>query len=227
MHAAGTMNAVDTTERDAFAPVHHPFRGRMNAWFFRAMDRYLHAKYGEVKRELFGGLPRTVVELGAGHGANFRYLGRGTHVIAIEPNLHMHRYLRAAAARHGVTVDVRAALAERLPLPDASVEAVISSLVLCSVSDLARALAEVRRVLRPGGRFWCVEHVPARPGSAAARVQQLVHGPWRWFFDGCELRRDLAGLLRAAGFASLEVTPFTVRTAFVPVRAQLTAVAVR
>jgi SAM-dependent methyltransferase len=205
----------------------HPIRARLNAWFFRAMDAEMHRKYRDVKRELFGGLPRTVLELGAGTGANFRYLEPGTHVIAVEPNVHMHAALRASAARHRVTVDVRATVAERLPVPDGSVEAVISSLVLCSVTDPARALAEVRRVLRAGGRFWCLEHVAAPEGSALARVQRLVERPWRWLFEGCETHRDVAGLLREAGFAAVEITPFTLRTAFLPIRPQIAAVAVR
>jgi SAM-dependent methyltransferase len=219
MHLSQTLE----TTRD----LDHPIRGRINAWFFRAVDGYMHRKYRDVKRELFGGLPRTVLEIGAGGGANLRYLDPGTHVVAIEPNPHMHGPLRAAAARHRVTVDIRAAVAERIPLPDASVEAVISSLVLCSVSDPRRALAEIRRVLRPGGRFWCVEHVAAPEGSFLARVQRAVRGPWRWLFEGCETQRDVAALLREAGFASVEIRPFTLPTAFVPVRPQLAAVALR
>jgi SAM-dependent methyltransferase len=219
MHLTQTLD----TSRD----LDHPIRGRINAWFFRAVDGYMHRKYRDVKRELFGGLPRTVVEIGAGGGANFRYLDPGTHVVAIEPNPHMHEPLRAAAARHRVTVDVRAAVAERIPLPDASVDAVISSLVLCTVPDPRRALAEVRRVLRPGGRFWCLEHVAAPDGSLLSRVQRAVRGPWRWIFDGCETHRDVGALLREAGFASVEIRPFTLPTAVVPVRPQITAVALR
>lgn len=216
---AEAMNASEAPE--------HRVRARINAWFFHALDGYLHRKYRRVKRELFGGLPRTVLELGAGGGTNLRYLDPGTHVIAVEPNVHMHANLRAAAARLPVTVDVRAAVAERLPLPDGSVDAVISSLVLCTVADPARALAEVRRVLRPGGRLWCLEHVAAPAGSGLARVQRLVRRPWRWLFEGCETQRDIAGLLRGAGFSAVEITPFTLRTAFLPVRAQIAAVAVR
>jgi SAM-dependent methyltransferase len=219
LHLTDTMSPSEILD--------HPIRSRINAWFFRAMDGYVHRKYRHVKRELFGGLPRTILELGAGDGANFRYLAPGTHVIAVEPNVHMHASLRAAAARHRVTVDVRATVAERLPVPDATVDAVISSLVLCTVADPARALAEVRRVLRPGGRFWCIEHVAAPEGSGIARVQRLVKRPWRWFFEGCDTHRDVAGLLRGAGFAALEITPFTLRTAFLPIRPQITAVAVR
>jgi ubiquinone/menaquinone biosynthesis C-methylase UbiE len=205
----------------------HPLRSRFNAWLFRALDGYMHARYEHVKRAHFGGLARTVLELGAGDGTNFRYLDRGTHVIAIEPNAHMHASLRAAARSAGVTVDVRAACAERLPLPDASVESVISSLVLCSVADPVRALCEIRRVLRPGGRYCCVEHVAAPAGTAVARIQRAVARPWRWVFEGCDTARDLVTLLREAGFASVEVTSFTVPTAFVPIRPHIAGVAVR
>jgi ubiquinone/menaquinone biosynthesis C-methylase UbiE len=207
--------------------IDHPFRARLNAWLFRALDGYAHRKYRHVKRELFGGLPHTVLELGAGTGANFRYLDPGTHVVALEPNPHMHSHLRAAAVRHRVTVDLRAGVAERIPLPDRSVDAVIASLVLCTVSDPVRALAEIRRVLRPGGRFWCIEHVAAAEGTALALAQRLVRRPWRWLFDGCETQLRTEELLRAAGFESVEVTPFTLRTVFVPIRSQIAAVALR
>jgi len=70
------------------------------AWLLEVLDGYQHRKYAALKREMFGGLSHTVLELGAGDGANFRYLAPGTRVIAIEPNVHMHRWLRARAARH-------------------------------------------------------------------------------------------------------------------------------
>ncbi len=202
-------------------------RGRFNAWLLEVLDGYQHRKYAALKREMFGGLSHTVLELGAGDGANFRYLAPGTRVIAIEPNVHMHRWLRARAARHGIDVDVRAATAEALPLADRTVDAVISSLVLCTVPDPARVLAEVRRVLRPGGRYWCIEHVAASEGSALAGLQRALRRPWRWMFEGCETSRDTARLLREAGFASVEVTPFTLPTVFAPIRPQIAAVAVR
>jgi SAM-dependent methyltransferase len=204
----------------------HPVRSRFNAWLFRLLDGYQHRRLAAVKREAFGGLPPTVLEIGAGAGANLRYLGEGTRVIAVEPNRYMHPHLRAAARRWGIHLDLREGTAEALPLPDASVAAVVSSLVLCSVRDPAAVLREIQRVLQPGGRFWCVEHVRAPEGTALARLQRLVARPWRWVFEGCECR-DLAGLLGAAGFASVEVEPFTFRTLFFPVRTAISAVAVR
>jgi SAM-dependent methyltransferase len=219
MHLATTITPVGTHE--------HPIRSRLNNWLFRALDGYFARRYGRVKRELFGGLPRTVLEIGTGAGANFRYLEPGTHVVALEPNVHAHAALHAAAARSGVTVDVRGARSERIPLPDGSVGAVISSLVLCTVDDPERTVAEVRRVLRPGGRFWCVEHVAAPGGTVVAGVQDLVRRPWHWLFEGCDTRRDTARLLREAGFAEVEVSPFTLRTALLPIRSHIAAVALR
>ncbi|HEX9051050.1 MAG TPA: methyltransferase domain-containing protein [Anaeromyxobacter sp.] len=219
------MQTVGSVVEDVFEV--HPIRSRFNALGFRLVDGYFHRKYRTLKREHFGGLPRTVVELGAGAGANLRYLAPGSRVIAVEPNVHMHPHLRSAARRWNITLDVLAATAERLPLPDASVDAVVSSLVLCSVSDPARVLAEVRRVLRPGGRFWCIEHVAAPPGTALAAVQRAVARPWRWLFEGCDTGRDVAALLRAAGFARVEIQPVTLHTALAPIRRQIAAVAVK
>jgi SAM-dependent methyltransferase len=224
------MSSTRETALERFRPfepeARHPVRGRLNAWLFRLLDGYQHRRLGAVKREAFGGLPPTILEIGAGTGANLRYLGAGTRVIAVEPNRYMHPYLRSAARRWGIHLDLREGTAERLPLPDASVSAVISSLVLCSVHDPAAVLREIQRVLRPGGRLWCVEHVRAPKGTALATLQRIVARPWRWFFEGCECR-DLAGLLGAAGFASVETEPFTFRTIFLPVRTAISAVAVR
>ncbi len=216
-----------TLDRELLEIPIHPVRDLINAWLLHALDGYAHRKYRLVKREHFGGLPRRFLELGAGDGANFRYLTPGTHVVALEPNVRMHAYLREAARRHRVTVDVRVGVAERIPLPDASVEAVISSLVLCTVTDPERALTEVRRVLQPGGRIWCVEHIAAPAGTALSRIQRRVQRPWRWLFEGCETQRDITRLLRAAGFASVEITPFTLRTALLPIRPQIAAVALK
>jgi SAM-dependent methyltransferase len=205
----------------------HAVRGRLNAFGLRLLERWMHAHYGARKERLFANLPDTVVELGPGGGANLRYLRPGTRLVAIEPNRHAHGPLRRAAARRGVTLELHAAFAERLPLADASADAVLSTLVLCSVADRGRVLAEVRRILRPGGRFLCIEHVAAPAGSAVARVQRAIDGPWGWLFEGCDPHADTVAQLEAAGFASLELERFTLPTLAVPVRPTIAAVAVR
>lgn len=166
--------------------IDHPIRGRFNAWLFDALDGYMHARLGLVKERLFHDVPHTVVEIGPGSGANLRYLPRGTHVIAIEPNVRMHARLRRHAAELGLELDIRSLAGERLDLATASVQFVFTSLVLCSVNDPAKVVAEARRVLTPGGRFVCLEHVQA--AGLVGMSQRMLRRPWRWLFEGCELR---------------------------------------
>lgn len=200
-------------------------RERLLALGFGLAEGWMHRTLGAHKRELFGGLSHTVLEIGAGTGANFRYLREGSHVVAVEPNVHAHERLRANARRAGVTVDVRAAVAEALPLADGSVENAIASLVLCTVQDPEQALRELLRVLQPGGRLWCLEHVAARHGTVLARVQHGVRGLWGGAFGGCSVTRDTEALLRAAGFESVEVEHLTWPTLLAPVRPLVAAVA--
>jgi ubiquinone/menaquinone biosynthesis C-methylase UbiE len=199
----------------------NPVRGRINRWFFSLLDGHMHSMLGEAKHALFADLPGTVVELGAGTGANVRYLKSGTKLVAIEPNPHMHPALTRSARRRGVELEIVPCGAERLPFADASVDVVISTLVLCTVDDVDAVLAEVRRVLRPGGRFLCIEHVAAPAWTWVGRVQRAVFGPWRWFFEGCHTHRDLEVSIRASGFDDVTVERVEVSTLFVPVRPQI------
>src|SRR6476620_12184608 len=162
----------------------HPGRGRFNAAFFWVMGGYINWHMHTRKSAVFADLPPTVVELGAGVGANMRYLPVGAHLVAIEPNPYMHTRLERAARSHGVDLEIRSVAGERIDLPDASADAVISRLVLCSVRDPDAVLAEIRRVLRPGGRFSFVEHVAARPHTLTRWAQRILRRPWAWVFEG-------------------------------------------
>jgi ubiquinone/menaquinone biosynthesis C-methylase UbiE len=205
----------------------HPIRGRVNAWLLAAIEIYVHRALGRRKARLFGGLTGTLVEIGAGNGPNFRYLPRGTRVHAIEPNAPAHPLLARRAHTHGIELRVHACGAEAIDLPDASVDGVYGSWVLCSAGDPARVLGEVRRVLKPGRPFAFLEHVAAPHGSAVCAVQRAVRGPWRWFFEGCRTDADTAALVRAAGFSAVDIEPFTLRVPLVPVRPQIAGTAVR
>jgi SAM-dependent methyltransferase len=205
----------------------HPVRGPMNATFFWVAGGMFERLLRPHKRRVYADLPDTVVELGAGVGANLRYLSRGSRLIAVEPNPAMHRRLRRAARRSGVHLDLRQVPAEQTDLPDASADVVLSSLVLCSVADPGQVLAEVRRVLRPGGRFVFVEHVAAPEGTALRRLQRLVRGPWGWCFEGCSCERDLATLVRGAGFGTAEIESYRLRSPFLPFNTQIAGVATR
>jgi SAM-dependent methyltransferase len=205
----------------------NPIRGRINAAFFAALDSYMHWKLGARKRRLFAQLPPVVVELGSGAGANFRYLAPGSKLIAIEPNPHMHPYLARNAKRRQIELEIRGLAGDGLDLPDQSADAILCSLVLCTVTDPDRVLAEILRVLRPGGRFVCMEHVAAPAESFIGRLQRLVFRPWRWFFEGCHTHRDTERTLRSAGFASVAIEAFTLESLFLPVRPQIAAVCVK
>jgi SAM-dependent methyltransferase len=203
----------------------HAVRGPVNATFFwlagGLLDRYL----GPAKSRVFTDLPDRVVELGSGVGANLPYLRPGTTLVAVEPNPAMHPRLESEAHRHGVRLELHDVPAEELALPDESVDLVLSSLVLCTVADPSRVLAQVRRVLRPGGRFVFVEHVVAPEGSRLRRIQRVARRPWAWFFEGCSCERDLASAVRAAGFAEVRLEDYRLRSPLLPFNTQIAGVA--
>ncbi|MEV6304370.1 class I SAM-dependent methyltransferase [Actinoplanes sp. NPDC051861] len=205
----------------------NPVRGRLNAAVLRMLDGYGHHLFGKRKRRLFAGLPGTVVEIGPGTGANLRYYRPGTRVVAVEPNPYMHGPLLAEGRRRGVEVELRAEGAERIGLPDASVDAVVSTLVLCTVPDPAAAIREIGRILRPGGRLVFVEHVRAVDSWGYAVTQRILERPWRWLFEGCEVRRDTELLLRAGGFAEVDVDRYRIVSPLLPINPQIAGVARR
>ena len=203
----------------------HRARGTFNAAFFGLLGPVIEANLRRHKRRVFAELPATVVELGPGVGANLAYLPRAATLVGIEPNVPMHSRLRAAAGRAGVHLDLRDDLAERTGLPDASVDCVISSLVLCTVADPAEVLAEVRRILRPGGTYRFVEHVAAPAGTPTRALQRAVRRPWAWTFEGCSCERDLAAAVRTARFARVELEEYRLHTPFVPFNTQIAGIA--
>jgi ubiquinone/menaquinone biosynthesis C-methylase UbiE len=205
----------------------HGAIGRFNAWFFTTFDRYINHVSRAHKQAAFGGMrPGTVLEIGAGVGANIDYLPTGSELIALEPSLSMHAGLERRCSTAGIPLTVLAGGAENIPLPDASVDEVICSLVLCTVEDPARVLAEVRRVLRPGGRFRFVEHVAAPVGSPRRVLQRLLHRPWAWLFEGCSLHRRSGDLVAESGFAHVHVEHRRLRrSVFFPVNSAVWGVA--
>jgi SAM-dependent methyltransferase len=203
----------------------HLVRGPVNATFFWLAGGLLARLLDPAKSRVFTDLPDRVVELGSGVGANLAYLEPGTTLVAVEPNPAMRPRLERAAQRHGIRLELHDVPAEHLALPDESADLVLSSLVLCTVADPARVLAQVRRVLRPGGRFVFVEHVAAPEGSWLRRVQRVVRRPWAWFFEGCSCERDLASVVRAAGFADVRIEGYRLRSPFLPFNTQVAGVA--
>jgi ubiquinone/menaquinone biosynthesis C-methylase UbiE len=137
----------------------------------------------------------------------------------------MQRRLQAAADRSGVDLELRDRVAECTGLPDDSADTVISSLVLCSVTDPARVLVEVRRILRPGGTYRFVEHVAARPHTLTRALQRMLRRPWAWTFEGCSCERDLETIIRAAGFTTVAIDRYRLHTPFVPFNTHIAGIA--
>jgi ubiquinone/menaquinone biosynthesis C-methylase UbiE len=171
--------------------------------------RFYEPAVAERKRRLFSGLQGRVVEIGPGTGVNFRHLPRGIEWTGIEPNAHMRPYLERNAAEHGHRATLVHGTAEDMHLEDGSADAVIGTLVLCSVPDVGRVLSEVRRVLKPGGEFRFIEHVRAPEGSFHAAWQRAVKPVWKVVACGCHCDRATWEDLERAGFSHLEIERFS------------------
>jgi ubiquinone/menaquinone biosynthesis C-methylase UbiE len=189
------------------------YRHMQAALLVHCMSAY-EALVAARKRALFADLHGDVLEIGPGVGANLPLLPPSIRWIGIEPNPQAHRYVIQRAAKQGMTIDLRVGIAEALDVPDASMDAVIGTLVLCSIRDPEAALREVLRVLKPGGRFVFMEHVAAPRGSWLRRVQRLVRPIWKCVTDGCHLDRETWAVIQAAGFAEVNVERFWLPVGF-------------
>jgi SAM-dependent methyltransferase len=188
-------------------PVRHPVFARVYARVGHLMD----AEIGDHRRRLLAGLRGRVLEVGAGNGLNFpHYPAAVSEVLAVEPEPYLRRLALAAARQAPVPIRVVAGTAEALPAPDSAVDAVVASLVLCTVAEPVRALAETRRVLRPGGRLRFYEHVRAED-LRLARWQDRLELPWGWLVGGCHPNRDTVAAVTAAGLQLVALDRFDLR----------------
>jgi ubiquinone/menaquinone biosynthesis C-methylase UbiE len=156
---------------------------------------------------LFAGLQGDVLEVAAGTGANFDYLPPAIQWTGVDPNPHGARYCLPAAQQRGIPAAWRTAAAERLPFADGAFAHVVATLALCSMPTPAAALAEIRRVLAPGGTFVFLEHVAAESDTPTRRRQRWARPVFRCCFD-CDPLLDTASLLERAGFAAVEIERF-------------------
>lgn len=152
------------------------------------------------RRTLLADVRGRVVEIGAGTGLNIaHYSDAVDELVLTEPEPGMRRKLGRRLERHDRTALIFDAPAERLPLADASVDTVVSTLVLCTVANPEQALREIARILRPDGELLFIEHVRANSRFLAACQDRLLR-PWRGFAGGCVCNRPTLELMRACGF---------------------------
>lgn len=183
----------------------------MRPTFARHYDQFTagmeRAWLRDARAELLDGLAGTVVELGAGTGRNLAHYPEAVErLVLTEPSPAMRDQLRTHVSEQDLAFEVEIvdATADRLPLNDDSADAVVSTLVLCSVPALGPAVAEVRRVLRPGGELRLLEHVAAeRPW--ARRMQRFLDPAWTWLEGSCHLDHETRTALAAGGFDVTDV----------------------
>ncbi len=184
----------------------HPIFARYYARTSGLMERGIAVHRRTLLERLYG----RVIEVGAGNGMNFaHYPATVTEVIAVEPEPHLRRLAERQAANAEVPITVLGGLAEALPARDGSCDAAVASLVLCSVQDPDRALAEMFRVLRPGGHLRFFEHVQAHT-PVRRRIQRALDATiYPLLVGGCHCARDTAAAIERAGFATERLDPLS------------------
>lgn len=180
-----------------------PEQRKGHRWFSSFWDwqvRHEPPSVRRVREEIAGGATGRILEIGCGNGANFEYYGdEATEVIATEPDLYMLERARRRAESLGRPIAVQEASALELPFEDGSFDCVVSTLNMCSIPEPAKALAEIRRVLKPDGGYRFADHV--RYDNAFGGFAQDVITPlWSWIGAGCHPNRDIGRLMREAGF---------------------------
>lgn len=198
------------------------------SWFMSTIyDRFMApteaACLGAWRAELLGKLSGRVLEIGAGTGVNLpHYPLEVTELVVSEPDAHMRAILRE---RHP-ELEVIETRAERLPFDDASFDAVVSTLVLCSVRSPSATLAEIHRVLRPGGKLVFLEHVCSHR-QRRRRIQTVLEPLWKRAADNCHLTRHTLETIEASGFEAESVTRESMRKALPFLRETVRGSAVR
>lgn len=174
---------------------------------------------------LLSGLSGRVLDVGAGTGVNLSYFKAADSVVMAEPDGAMRAKITPKLDQAQVPIEISDAPAERMPFPDAHFDAAVCTLVLCTVPDPAASLAEIRRVLKPGGTLIVLEHV--RGEGRLAKVQRGIGPVWTKLAAGCVLTRDTKSTLEQAGFTLVEYEAFQDLPKIMPIAPMIQAVATR
>ena len=177
---------------------HHPVFARLYAMLSAGMEQSGYARHRD---ELLAGLTGRVIEVGCGNGMNFRHYPRTVDsVLAVEPEPYLRRRAEEAAAESPIDIVVVDGIAEELAVDDASFDAAVASLVLCSIEAPDDALGELFRVVRPGGELRFFEHVRAETSGLERTQRWLDATIWPHLAGGCHTHRDTVATIRANGF---------------------------
>jgi ubiquinone/menaquinone biosynthesis C-methylase UbiE len=155
--------------------------------------------FAPYRRRTVGEARGRVLEIGVGSGLNLPFYAAGTQVTGIDPSARLLSMAREAATDRSKAVELIEGTAEAIPLPEGTVDTVVTTWTLCSIPDHAKALSEVRRVLKPGGRLLFAEHGLA-PEPGVVRWQDRLTPIWRRIGGGCHLNRPIDRLIASAGF---------------------------
>lgn len=184
---------------------------RFAQYLIERSRRVVRSIFADRKEKLFADISGTVLEIGPGAGVNLQYYPKDVRWIGVESNPFFSDYIKQQAQRYGLEhVEVKQGTAQVLPAADGSADAIVSTQVLCSVDDVSKSLAEVRRVLKKGGKFYFIEHVAARRGSLL-RLWQMLTKSWHyWRSHGCRVDREMLATIKLAQFQTVHAEEFMV-----------------
>ncbi len=180
-------------------------RKRLFAWIMKLGEATNRKLYGSYKKPLLQDLKGTVLEIGPGTGINFNYLPTAITWMGVEPNVAFHEVLLAKAKEKGIAATLLAGDATHIPLLDNSVDTVFITLVLCSVNSVDKAIAEMKRVLKPGGKLIFIEHVAAPKASYLRLIQDMLNPINRMIADGCNCNKETWKYIELGGFRDVKL----------------------
>src|SRR5262249_6128394 len=204
------------------------------SWFMAALydpmlkaaeDDCLRAWRADLLRDVAG----AVLEVGAGTGLNLPHYSKAvTRLVVSEPDPYMRRKLQEKFPTEAEPrMEFSGASLDALPMESESFDAVVSTLVLCSVPDQSAALREIRRVLKPGGRYYFIEHVGAEGNPGRLKWQQRIEPIWKHIAGNCHLTRQTEGAIVRAGFAVEYIKRESIRKVMPLARPSIRGVAVK
>jgi ubiquinone/menaquinone biosynthesis C-methylase UbiE len=199
----------------------------MAAVYDRFMRRSEEACLAQWRAELLRELSGAVLEVGAGTGVTLPHYPRSiARLVLCEPDAHMRRKLKKKAAAPALRdIEISDASLDSLPFMDGEFDAVVCSLVLCSVPDQPAALAEIARVLKPGGRLVFLEHVAADGRPERLKWQRRIEPVWKHLMGNCHLTRRTEAAIAAAGFEIERIQRESIRKALPIVRPSIRGIA--